>query len=125
MSTTKAAAAPSTGERASASPATPAAAVPIGLAQQLGNQGLQRLLQARLMQAKLTVNHPQDVFEHEADQVADQVMRMPAPSHSPRVTALQPRMPQGESELHRSSGSAPDVPTVDAATENSIPTTPN
>ena len=32
---------------------------------------------ARVLQAKLTVSHPQDVYEQEADRVADHVMRMP------------------------------------------------
>jgi hypothetical protein len=48
---------------------------------------LQRLGQAvgntefgRFVQAKLTVGHPGDKFELEADQVADQVMRMPDPA---------------------------------------------
>ena len=35
------------------------------------------LLRSRLLQAKLTISHPQDVYEQEADRVADQVMRMP------------------------------------------------
>jgi len=32
------------------------------------------------LQARLTVNEPDDVYEQEADRVAEQVMRMPAPS---------------------------------------------
>jgi hypothetical protein len=34
------------------------------------------------IQAKLVVGHANDPLEHEADHVADQVMRMPAPEHS-------------------------------------------
>ena len=79
MSTTKVDATASTAEQTSAS-SSAVAATPIRLVQQLGNQGLQTLLRARLMQAKLTVSHPQDSFEQEADRVADQVMRMPAPT---------------------------------------------
>src|SRR3954470_16735622 len=35
-----------------------------------------------LLQPKLTVGEVNDPLEHEADRVADQVMRMPAPTHS-------------------------------------------
>ncbi len=47
--------------------------------QALGNQVLQRLLRARGIQAKLKINEPDDKYEQEADRVAEQVMRMPAP----------------------------------------------
>lgn len=40
----------------------------------LGNRAV-----GRLVQAKLTVNQPGDVYEQEADRVADVVMRMPGP----------------------------------------------
>jgi len=45
----------------------------------LGNQGLQRLLHARAVQAKLHISQPNDPYEQEADRVADRVMRMPVP----------------------------------------------
>src|SRR5436309_1321404 len=35
--------------------------------------------QTAVLQTKLTVNQPGDVYEQEADQVAEQVMRMPEP----------------------------------------------
>ena len=73
-------------------------------AQRLGNGNLDRLLRARLLQAKLTVSNPHDVYEQEADRVADQVMRMPEP----------------EAQVAAHSGPTAAVPTVDAATENSI-----
>ena len=38
------------------------------------------LLRRDLIQAKLTVSQPDDRFEKEADRVADQVLRMPAPA---------------------------------------------
>jgi len=41
----------------------------------IGNQATRQLL----LQAKLTVNAPGDVYEQEADHVADRVMRMPEP----------------------------------------------
>jgi hypothetical protein len=44
-----------------------------------GNQAVQRLIKSGALQTKLTVNEPGDVYEQEADRVADQVMRMPDP----------------------------------------------
>ena len=46
----------------------------------IGNRAVNRLLQSRTLQAKLTVSQPGDVYEQEADRVADQVMRMPDPA---------------------------------------------
>lgn len=42
-----------------------------------GNQATQRLIKSRALQAKLRVGQPNDIYEQEADQVAEQVMRMP------------------------------------------------
>ena len=44
-----------------------------------GNQTMQRLLEQRVIQAKLKVSEPDDEYEREADRVADAVMRMPEP----------------------------------------------
>lgn len=44
-----------------------------------GNQAVQRLIKSGVLQAKLTINEPGDIYEQEADRVADQVMRMPDP----------------------------------------------
>lgn len=55
-----------------------------------GNQAVLRMLSqsaAPAVQAKLTVNQPGDVFEQEADRMADQVMRMPAPAAVQRQCA--------------------------------------
>src|ERR671918_2647855 len=49
------------------------------LQQTNGNQAVQRLLRSRTIQAKLAISRPDDVYEQEADQVAEQVMRMPDP----------------------------------------------
>jgi hypothetical protein len=81
----------------------PAVLPEAGTAQRLGNQHLRTLLGARLLQAKLTVSHPQDAFEQEADRVADHVMRVP-----------------GVPVVQRLEDSATEVPSVDAATEHSI-----
>jgi Domain of unknown function (DUF4157) len=42
-----------------------------------GNQSIQRLLSGGVLQKKLTINRPGDVYEREADKVADAVMGMP------------------------------------------------
>lgn len=46
----------------------------------IGNRALGRLLQAGAVQAKLSVSQADDVYEREADQAADRVMRMEAPA---------------------------------------------
>jgi len=43
----------------------------------IGNKAAGRLLRPGLIQPKLTVSHPNDIHEQEADRVADEVMRMP------------------------------------------------
>lgn len=49
-----------------------------------GNQAVLRMLSQSVptIQTKLAVNKPGDEFEQEADRVADQVMRMTAPTHA-------------------------------------------
>ncbi len=42
----------------------------------VGNQAIQRSFHGRVLQTKLTINQPGDMFEQEADRVADTVMRM-------------------------------------------------
>lgn len=56
------------------------------LQQQIGNQAVQRLLQSRYIQAKLTIGQPNDKYEQEADRVADRIMY-------PKGTSLRARMP--------------------------------
>ncbi|MCG7848689.1 MAG: hypothetical protein MIO93_05865 [ANME-2 cluster archaeon] len=43
----------------------------------IGNQAMQRLIKSGALQAKLRIGQPGDVYEQEADRVADAVMRMP------------------------------------------------
>jgi len=50
------------------------------LQQTIGNRAVQRLLRSRTIQAKLAVSQPGDVYEQEADRIAEQVMRMPDPA---------------------------------------------
>ncbi len=53
------------------------------LQQTIGNHGVQRLLRSRAIQAKLAISQPGDIYEQEADRVADQVMRIPEPALQP------------------------------------------
>jgi hypothetical protein len=43
----------------------------------IGNQAVSRLIRSKALQAKLRIGQPGDVYEQEADRVADEVMRMP------------------------------------------------
>jgi len=44
-----------------------------------GNQAVQRLIKSGKLQAKLKIGQPNDIYEQEAERVAEQVMRMPEP----------------------------------------------
>ncbi len=41
------------------------------------NQAVQGLFESGVIQAKLRIGQPNDIYEQEADRVVDQVMRMP------------------------------------------------
>ncbi len=43
----------------------------------IGNQAVQRLIKSGALQAKLRIGQPGDIYEQEADRVAEHVMRMP------------------------------------------------
>ncbi len=43
----------------------------------IGNQAVQRLFKSGVIQTKLKIGQPNDIYEQEADRVAEQVMRMP------------------------------------------------
>ena len=47
--------------------------------QSAGNLAVQRLFNSRFIQPKLSISHPNDPYEREADNIADRVMRMPEP----------------------------------------------
>jgi hypothetical protein len=47
------------------------------LQRSVGNQAVQWLFKSGLLQAELTINKPNDIYEQEADRVADPVMRRP------------------------------------------------
>lgn len=52
----------------------------------IGNRAVQRLFQSNFIQAKLKIGQPEDIYEKEADRVADQVLRMPEPAIQLRPT---------------------------------------
>ena len=43
----------------------------------IGNQAVGKLIKSGALQAKLRIGQPRDIYEQEADRVAEQVMRMP------------------------------------------------
>lgn len=45
----------------------------------VGNRAVQRLFRSGVIQAKLRIGQPTDIYEQEADRVVDKVMRMPNP----------------------------------------------
>src|ERR1041384_3507852 len=71
----------------------------------VGNRAMNSLLRSRTIQPKLTVSHPEDESEREADRVADQVMRMPEPGPGLAVQMSQAKIQractQCEDELQR------------------------
>ncbi len=46
----------------------------------IGNQSVQRLFKSGYIQAKLKIGQPNDIYEQEADKVADQIMKIPYPA---------------------------------------------
>src|SRR5258708_12792915 len=56
-----------------------------------GNQGVLKLLTGGILQRKLTINRPGDIYEQEADRMADCVIRMSGPAAaSERVASPNP-----------------------------------
>ena len=50
----------------------------------IGNRAVERLIKSGALQSKLKIGQPDDIYEHEADRVAEQVMRMPDPRYVPQ-----------------------------------------
>ena len=51
----------------------------------IGNQAVSRLIRSKALQAKLRIGQPGDIYEQEADRVAEAVMRMPEPEMQRQV----------------------------------------
>jgi hypothetical protein len=62
----------------SPSTSTPADRI-LSLQRSVGNQAVQRFFKSGAIRAKLKIGQPRDIYEQEADRVADAVMRMPEP----------------------------------------------
>ncbi len=52
----------------------------------IGNRAVERLFKSGILQAKLRIGDPDDVYEQEADWVAERIMRMPEPTTQPKPT---------------------------------------
>jgi hypothetical protein len=89
-----------------------------------GNQAVQRLIKSGALQAKLKISQPNDVYEQEADRVAEQVMRMPEPimQRQPiQVTPLiQRQVPVEKEEILQAKDIAGQSPTVTPSIESRI-----
>jgi hypothetical protein len=59
----------------------------------IGNQAVGKLIKSRALQAKLRIGQPGDIYEQEADRVAEQVMRMPGVSEA-KDTRVQRKCPK-------------------------------
>jgi Domain of unknown function (DUF4157) len=59
----------------------------------IGNQAVARLMKSGALQAKLRIGQPGDVYEQEADRVAEQVMKMPNISEA-KDTRIQRKCPK-------------------------------
>jgi hypothetical protein len=51
-----------------------------------GRTAVRQILRGPALQTKLTIGAPDDIYEQEADRVADEVMRMPEPQIQPAPT---------------------------------------
>ena len=83
------------------------------LQEAIGNAATARLFKSGHIQPKLTVSHPEDESEREADRVADQVMRMPEPQSSSTILQTKPSIQRAclkcEDELQRKPDFAKDT----------------
>src|SRR6185312_3439930 len=84
------------------------------LQRSIGNGAVQRMINSRYIQAKLSVSSPGDQFEQEADQVADKVMRMPDAANvvAPAVPTAHGGQARGnvESSFNHSKGRGRPLP---------------
>jgi hypothetical protein len=72
-----------------------------------GNQAVSRLMKSGALQAKLRIGQPGDMYEQEADRVAEAVMRMPEPGVQRQV---EPEEEEEESlQIKRDVNTTPEV----------------
>jgi hypothetical protein len=88
--------------RAVADQSASMSASPLNLQRKLGSRLVSQLLRSSSIQAKLTIGEPGDQYEQEADRVAEQVMRMPAPDvQSKQPVQIQRACSRCEEKVHR------------------------
>ncbi len=105
----------------------------LSLQRTVGNRAVSRLIKSGSLQAKLRIGRPGDIYEQEADRVAEHVMRMPEPlvSNEPKVsgvtgcTPVQRRCPEckpkkEEEEVVRTKEDSGSTPEVTSELESSI-----
>ncbi|MBE9571486.1 MAG: DUF4157 domain-containing protein [Proteobacteria bacterium] len=108
----------------------------LSLQRTIGNQAVQRMFKFGVIQAKLKIGQPGDIYEQEADRVADAVMRMPEPQlrrqpeeeedliqTKPLVDQITPfiqRQVEEEEELIQTKGRTDQTPKVTHDLESSI-----
>jgi hypothetical protein len=68
-----------------ASPASPCDQIAL-LHRSIGNRAVVQLYRSGLLQAKLKIGEPNDIYEQEADRVAERIMRMQEPTVQPKPT---------------------------------------
>lgn len=89
-----------------------------------GNQAVQRLIKSGTLQAKLKISQPNDIYEQEADRVAEHVMRMPEPKmqlQPLRVTPLMQRqVPKEKEEILQAKETASQSQTITPSIESRI-----
>jgi hypothetical protein len=92
------------------------------LQRSIGNRGVERLCRSDVLQAKLTIGQPNDIYEQEADRVAEQVMRMPEPDVQMKPGRPFAKGPScGEEEgIIQSKEAAGQTPDVTLDTESDI-----
>jgi hypothetical protein len=74
-----------------------------------GSHGTLLVSQPPMIQAKLTINQPNDQYEQEADRVAEEVMRMPEPRLQRQVEPEEEKKAQELIQAKQTSGQTPQV----------------
>jgi hypothetical protein len=87
----------------------------------VGNQTVQRLFKSGVIQAKLKIGEPNDMYEQEADRVAEKVMRMPEPGIQMKPTWLLAKSPScGEEKVLQAKGIEQGTATLTSSAEESL-----
>jgi len=74
----------------------------------IGNAATGRLIKPGYLQPKLTISHPEDENEREADRAANQVMRLSEPQLQPAAAHAQPKIQRAYTECEEELQRRPD-----------------